>query len=89
MNSFFRTARICSGTIYKRKPEVPISGTNTFSSSCNQGEPVIRRIPNTGHSIQGYQETLRSFYLSIADVSRDAPGMCCLIVRSRNKVSRR
>ncbi|CAF1405893.1 unnamed protein product [Rotaria sp. Silwood1] len=31
------------------------------------GGSYLRRIPNTGHSIQGYQGSLQSFYLSIAD----------------------
>ncbi|CAF1221234.1 unnamed protein product [Rotaria magnacalcarata] len=31
------------------------------------GGSYLRRIPNTGHNIQGYQESLQSFYLSIAD----------------------
>jgi hypothetical protein len=30
-----------------------------------------RRIPNTGHNIGGYEDSLASFYLSIADVSKD------------------
>ncbi|CAF4738622.1 unnamed protein product, partial [Rotaria sp. Silwood2] len=31
------------------------------------GGSYLRRIPNTGHDINGYQESLQSFYLSIAD----------------------
>jgi hypothetical protein len=32
---------------------------------------MYRRIPNTGHNIQGYEESLASFYLSVADVSKE------------------
>ncbi|CAF2936769.1 unnamed protein product [Rotaria sp. Silwood2] len=31
------------------------------------GGSYLRRIPNTGHHIQGYQGSLQSFYLSISD----------------------
>jgi hypothetical protein len=31
---------------------------------------MCRRIPNTGHLIKGYEESLSSFYLSVADVSK-------------------
>ncbi len=31
---------------------------------------MCRRIPNTGHSIRGYEDSLSSFYMSVADVSR-------------------
>ncbi|CAF0948355.1 unnamed protein product [Rotaria sordida] len=31
------------------------------------GGTLLRRIPNTGHNIQGYMESLESFYLSVAD----------------------
>ncbi|CAF4361045.1 unnamed protein product, partial [Adineta steineri] len=31
------------------------------------GGSHLRRIPNTGHSIRGYEESLSSFYLSVAD----------------------
>ncbi|CAF4774177.1 unnamed protein product [Rotaria sp. Silwood1] len=31
------------------------------------GGSHLRRIPNTGHSIRGYEESLTSFYLSVAD----------------------
>jgi hypothetical protein len=30
-----------------------------------------RRIPNIGHGITGYQDSLASFYLSVCAVSRD------------------
>ncbi|CAF0920128.1 unnamed protein product [Rotaria sordida] len=31
------------------------------------GGSYLRRIPNTGHSIKGYEDSLASFYLSVAD----------------------
>jgi hypothetical protein len=29
-----------------------------------------RRIPNTGHGVTGYEESLASFYLTVVDVSK-------------------
>jgi len=29
----------------------------------------VRRIPNVGHNIQGYQDSLASFYMTICDVN--------------------
>ncbi|CAF3942961.1 unnamed protein product [Rotaria sordida] len=38
-----------------------------MSEDVASGESYLRRIPNTGHSITEYEESLLSFYLSVAD----------------------
>ncbi len=49
-----------------------------FLSQVNASEPkkvrhvkvFLRRIPNVGHAISGYLDSLQSFYLSVSDVSQ-------------------